>query len=394
MVGAGAAGLSAATWLALAGLEVVVLEAEQTIGGRLRTDEHGAWRLDRGFHIVVGGYGELRRLVPPWRLGLAELFAGLVILDAEGRAHVLADPRRVPATLRATAMEVGQRMRGGVSVAQLARRARSANATLGDWLDVLPARMREEVVGPLCRGVFAAPELDVSLPVARRVLRGLLRGPLGLPQGGIAQLAQRLARPVAGRVSVGARVVEVATGLVRLEGGEELRADEVVLAVGPEEASRLLGVPYEAAVRWRAQGWAHLLAEELPLSLPAVAVAPLASPVWTVLATSLVDPLRAPIGETGTLVTVSFDPRLPPGELPAALAGLVPGLADARVLAAGVVERALPHAARVPAARAARGIVLAGDWTATPSLDGALASGRVAAELIMRAREARRRSEP
>ncbi len=49
VVGAGLAGLHAALRLQAAGREVIVLEASDAVGGRIRTDEVDGMLLDRGF---------------------------------------------------------------------------------------------------------------------------------------------------------------------------------------------------------------------------------------------------------------------------------------------------------------------------------------------------------
>jgi squalene-associated FAD-dependent desaturase len=68
VVGAGFAGLSAATSLAERGVRVTVLEARPTLGGRATafTDPGTGERVDNGQHVLIGGYSEtfrfLRRL--------------------------------------------------------------------------------------------------------------------------------------------------------------------------------------------------------------------------------------------------------------------------------------------------------------------------------------------
>src|SRR5918992_6240519 len=60
VIGAGFAGLSAATALAERGARVTVLEARPALGGRATafTDRHTGERVDNGQHILVGAYRE------------------------------------------------------------------------------------------------------------------------------------------------------------------------------------------------------------------------------------------------------------------------------------------------------------------------------------------------
>lgn len=205
-------------------------------------------------------------------------------------------------------------------------------------------------------------------------------------RGGIATLADILARDLEGRIRTASPVAAVESGGVVLESGERLGAGEVIVAAGPEASARLLGAPrLTDGLRWRAQGYAHLRVAGPVLELPVVGLGPMDEPIWTVCEVGAADPLRAPMDRDDTLVTVSFDPTLDPADVQRAAATLVPALGSAELLAIDVVAQALPALRRAPAVRIARGVTLAGDWTASPSLDGALGSGRRAAEAAARA---------
>ncbi len=55
VVGAGLAGLACAMYLSRAGQRVIVLEASDGVGGRMRTDRKGGFLLDRGFQMFRRG---------------------------------------------------------------------------------------------------------------------------------------------------------------------------------------------------------------------------------------------------------------------------------------------------------------------------------------------------
>ncbi len=95
VAGAGLAGLSAAWHLTRAGLEVVLLEAGDDVGGRVRTDEVDGLLLDRGFQLYNPAYPEPRRLLDSRALDLRAYDAGVVVTVGEGRNRV-GDPRRLP----------------------------------------------------------------------------------------------------------------------------------------------------------------------------------------------------------------------------------------------------------------------------------------------------------
>jgi phytoene dehydrogenase-like protein len=100
VVGAGLAGLAAARAVAAAGREVVVLEAGDAVGGRVRTDEVDGCLLDRGFQLLNPAYPEVRRVLDLPALRLRPFAPGVAVRDGDA-VHVVTDPRRQPAALPA-----------------------------------------------------------------------------------------------------------------------------------------------------------------------------------------------------------------------------------------------------------------------------------------------------
>ncbi len=103
VIGAGFAGLSAATALAEQGVRVLVLEARPALGGRASvfTDPATGERVDNGQHVLIGAYRETFRFLR--RLGTEKhvyLQPGLAvdIIDRDGRTSRLACPA-IPAPL-------------------------------------------------------------------------------------------------------------------------------------------------------------------------------------------------------------------------------------------------------------------------------------------------------
>ena len=85
IVGAGLAGLAAARVLSGAGREVVVLEAGDAPGGRVRTDEVDGMLLDRGFQLINPSYPQAGRTFDLRALQLRTFGAGAVIAHGARR---------------------------------------------------------------------------------------------------------------------------------------------------------------------------------------------------------------------------------------------------------------------------------------------------------------------
>jgi hydroxysqualene dehydroxylase len=145
VIGAGFAGLSAATALAEKGVRVLVLEARPSLGGRASAfvDPSTGERVDNGQHVLIGAYRETFRFLR--RIGTDKhvyMQPGLSIdiIDKDGRVSRLAcPPIPAPLHLLAGAMRwnaIGWRDR--LALARLRRGGRrdaDPRATVREWLE-------------------------------------------------------------------------------------------------------------------------------------------------------------------------------------------------------------------------------------------------------------------
>jgi len=75
VIGAGIAGLTAAYTLQKRGFAVQVLEREETAGGRMRSEQHGEFVIERGAQFIASSYRNMRALAA--ELGIADLIEPL-----------------------------------------------------------------------------------------------------------------------------------------------------------------------------------------------------------------------------------------------------------------------------------------------------------------------------
>jgi len=206
VVGAGLAGLACARTLERAGLSVIVLEAEDDVGGRMRTDVVDGFLCDRGFQVINPAYPALRRLADLDALQLRSFDAGVAVRHDRGLA-VLADPLRQPRLLPATLRSGYLKVRELVALARWAAPAlrpsqltRVPDTTLAASLDEagVSGRLRREVLEPFLAGVLADSSGETSAGFVRLLVRCFLGGTPGVPAAGVQSLPRQLALFVAG----------------------------------------------------------------------------------------------------------------------------------------------------------------------------------------------------
>jgi phytoene dehydrogenase-like protein len=392
VVGAGLAGLRAAQLLTAAGREVVVLEQSDGIGGRVRTDRVDGFTLDRGFQLYNPAYPEGRLAWPDLRI---RSFAPGVVVVRDGQAYRLADPRRDPRSLpvslsSARALGVARGLAALGAYAARLGTLRHPRATPRDRAGQGFAQALSEagvdratvdaLLRPFLSGVLADEDLETPRVLVDELLRTFLAGTPGLPEQGMDELPARLAAALpAGAVRTGARVLSVEAGRVATDGSRWLARD-VVLAAG-DPAGLVEGA---TPTRWRSLTTWYFAAEDLPGTHPTLLVSP-QSRLANVAVVSDVAPGYAPVGRR--LVAASavgvHDSTEAEGWARAEAARML--AVDPSVLelvAHYPIREALPAMGHRLPAVVCGGVVLAGDHRRGPSINGALASGRRAAELL------------
>jgi len=76
VIGGGLAGLAACNELESKGVDYLLLEASDDVGGRVRTDQVDGFLLDRGFAIFLTGYPEAQKVLDYEALNLRPFYAG------------------------------------------------------------------------------------------------------------------------------------------------------------------------------------------------------------------------------------------------------------------------------------------------------------------------------
>jgi phytoene dehydrogenase-like protein len=405
VIGAGLAGLAAARELTGAGARVQVLEASDGVGGRVRTDVVDGFRLDRGFQVLLTAYPEAQRLLDLPRLQLRRFYPGALVQIGARKLRV-ADPFRHPLDGLATLLHgVGTlmdklavaRLRFAVTGATSEQLLRGPERTT---LQALQARgfsqpMIDQFFRPFFGGVFLDRDLETSGRMFEFLFKMFAEGDTTIPELGMGEIPAQLAAALpAGAVRLGAKVMAVQPRRVTLEDGEVINADALVVATDPDTAHRLLGEPI-ARPAWRSGTTLYFAAPAPPLSEPTLVLdGDGAGPINHAHVASQVSPQLAPAGMSLVSATAVGLPAMDDATLvEQALRQLQgwfgPAVSSWRHLRTYRVVQALPILGNALGggrpARVGEGIFVAGDHRESASIEGALHSGRLAAEAVLQA---------
>ncbi len=418
VIGAGLAGLSCALSLQAAGVTVTVLEAADAPGGRVRTDTVDGFLLDRGFQVMLTAYPEAKRLLDYPALDWKNFEPGALVWHG-GKFHRFADPVRNPGAAAQFLVDSIVPFTDKLHVAKLRARVQQGTLeelfarpekTTREYLQAVPfsANIIERFFEPFFGGVFLERELVTSSRFFEFLFRMFSVGDTAVPAAGMQQIPLQLASGLhPGTLQTEARVTRVARSggsfQVDVAGKETLQASAVVLAVTGNETNALLSgvggwsVPEVRA--WNKTTAFYYAAREVAIDEAIILLngeGRAAGPVNNVAVMSAVSSRYAPPGEH--LVVASVVGEAPEDDaslmrLEQSVRGhlskwLGAGVGSWRMLKAYPLAHALPqqrHAEwqQTPVRVAATGgVFMCGDYRETASIQGALASGRRAAEAV------------
>lgn len=403
IVGGGLAGLCCARVLQENGVKFQILEASDGLGGRVRTDEVDGFLVDRGFQVLLTAYPEAKRVLDYTRLDLKPFASGAISWYA-GRMNKLIDPWRTPGAwreaLRSDFGTLGDKLR----IARLRNRLRGSSI---EEIFARPDRSTKEALErahfsqqtihrffrPFLGGILLDGELKSSSRMYEFVFKMLSEGDVALPARGMGAIPAQLAEKFpADAVRLNARVEELHENELKLAGGEILRARAVVVAAEGPSAAHLIGEVEPAS---RSITCFYYAAEEPPVSQPVLFLnGDGAGPVNNFAVISQVAPSYAPSGKhlisTSVLGTHKLTEAQLSGFILAQMKNWFGKVASTWQLLRGY---SLTHAqpqqypgALEPPQRPVRvrpGVYVCGDHRDNASIQGAMVSGRRAAEAVL-----------
>jgi oxygen-dependent protoporphyrinogen oxidase len=262
IIGAGIAGAAAAYTLRKAGIDALVLEASDAVGGRTETVEKDGFRIDSGAIFVMGTYERLLAYLDEsgHHDEMIRWTARTGLLD-KGVLHPVrfdqpASFLRLPQLTwrdRARLVRVisGAALRKGPKPFDLdTLAAADVGETVESWgRRVVGDRIYEYMIRPLMEPLTGADLRTISPAFTQALLRQPLRTTLTVPAEGLGSLAEWLLEGTDVRRSTPAESVKVsADGLEVRTPLEALDADAVIVASDSTVARELLNGVVDSSV--------------------------------------------------------------------------------------------------------------------------------------------------
>ena len=246
IVGAGISGLAIALASEKAGHEVVIFESESDLGGRMSSIRFGPYIIDVGFHVLHTAYPSLHRWIDFSKLEFKEMEKCTESIDPDtGRIKLLADaismPLKLFPTLRATGLRDGLRLLRW----RLASNRKDIESPLDFKSEKIMAGFKQRgfsnnlvqnILRPLFAGITLDPDLEERMSFASFTWAAMSLGSMIVPKGGIQAVPNQLANKlISTQVRFNSKVDAVSSTTITCNKQTE-KFDKVVLAT-PQNVS-------------------------------------------------------------------------------------------------------------------------------------------------------------
>ena len=378
IVGAGLAGINAAITLQAAGVDVQVVESSDRPGGRITSDLIDGFICDRGFQLINSKYPALVDLDVIKEIDF--IAASRVIEVSLGNdRHALGDPRVAPWTLldRATGT-----MPEKIALLRFLTFTPKKNTSVEEALKIMGTTYIR-ALRPFLHGVFLTELSNVDARYGQSIIKSFATGSPGVPRRGVAELPKALAARITS-IRYGVQIDSIDNGVAHSSVGD-FKAKKIIIATDATTATQLLGLS-EVSRMAGCVTWYHAVDTNPSGSGRLVVDGQSRGPIINTVVISDISSDYAPAGRhlistTTVLGATESDVRrhlsimwgtsthewqlIAKYEIPAALP-------------IQSVGRELTQSVKI-----SDSLYVVGDHRAVPSQQGALFSGKLAAELIL-----------
>jgi phytoene dehydrogenase-like protein len=241
IIGAGISGLAAARLLKAAGKSILILEKEDRIGGRVKTDSHDGFLFDHGFQVLLTAYPELKTHLDIKRLDLNPFVPGAVLFN-EGEIMRFVDPLRRKSALFQTLFSSAGTLKDKWKIFQLSLALKNqsleeifSKEELSTMEYLKQIGFSDQIINhflqPFLSGIFLEPHLNTSSRMFEFIFKMFSEGDTAIPSKGMIAIPQQLAESLhPGDIQNLTKVIAIEGRTVHTEKGAKIEAEHIVVA--------------------------------------------------------------------------------------------------------------------------------------------------------------------
>lgn len=249
IIGAGLSGLSAAIHLHRQGRKVLILEASDRAGGRVKTDFVDGFILDRGFQVLLTAYPEAKMLLNYKDLQLQKMLPGATVLY-DGGIFEIADPIRRPLALFSTLFAPVGTIRDKINTLWLKNKLQKMSiddifnqreqTTLQQLSDYgFSQKMIQRFYKPFLSGIYLENQLTTSNRMFDFVMKMFSDGDVAVPAFGMEEIPKQLVSQLPeSSIQYHKNVTKIAGNILTLEDGTTFEANQIVIATNANEFTK------------------------------------------------------------------------------------------------------------------------------------------------------------
>ena len=399
VVGAGLAGLTAAKVLSQSGREVLLLEKSDGVGGRVRTDQYKDFLLDRGFQVLLTAYPELPKHLNLSLLELHSFESGATIFS-DGHFSKVGDPFRNVSSIMSTAFTKTIGIQDKIKLLKL------RNSLIGRKKIYLQQKDDKRILEtfeelgftskainsffkPLVGGIQLDPSLSGSTRLCFLVLKMLFIGDAAIPSRGMGAISEQLSKQInESSIRLTSSVDKVEGKKVILESGESFLPSNLIIATEGPATAKLLG---QESPLSRSVSCIYFSAPQAPSSSKAILLnGEKNGPALNVAIMSNISPSYSKNGKA--LIAVAIPDTIKTDSMENILIQMRKWFGDSvdswEHIKTYSIEHGQPDLRPGDPFRKSiknsEGVYICGDHRDTPSIQGALVSGRRTAEICLK----------
>ncbi|MDI1318060.1 NAD(P)/FAD-dependent oxidoreductase [Flavobacterium sp.] len=241
IIGAGISGLTAAVYLHKKGFKVQILEASDRAGGRIKTDLIDGFRLDKGFQVLLTEYPEAKAVLDYEKLNLKRFLPGATVLYENGQFEI-ADPFRRPSALFSTVFAPVGTLKDKMNTFFLKNKlvkitvSNIFKQTETETILQLKkygfsTKMIDRFYKPFFSGIFLENELKTSSNMFDFVMKMFSEGDAALPELGMEEIPKQLVAMLPeNSIQYNVKVNAIENNKISCENGKLVETDTIIIA--------------------------------------------------------------------------------------------------------------------------------------------------------------------